>query len=76
MRLMVIVVQVVNFARNYTRLVLAWAPEGKQREARAALRWAMAAPHVLRGYIRQMKAESHKVGFMNFYSFQAAAYVT
>ena len=65
LKLMVVIVQVVNFARNYTRLVLAWAPEGKQREARAALRWAMAAPHVLRGYIRQMKAESYKVGFMN-----------
>lgn len=53
--------QIVNFARNYSRLVLAWAPDDRQKEARAAVRWAMAAPHVLKGYIRQMKAEALKV---------------
>ena len=40
--------QIVNFARNYSRLVLEWAPEDKRHVASAAIRWAIAAPHVLR----------------------------
>ena len=52
---------VVNLSRNYARLVLEWAPADKRHVASAAVRWAMAAPHVLRGHIHQMKAESYRV---------------
>ena len=52
---------VVNLSRNYARLVLEWAPADKRHVASAAVRWAMAAPHVLRGHIHQLKADSYRV---------------
>ncbi|GAX75090.1 hypothetical protein CEUSTIGMA_g2534.t1 [Chlamydomonas eustigma] len=52
--------QIVNFARNYARMMLQWSAPDKGHVAKAAVRWAAAAPHVLRGYIRQMKDEACK----------------
>ena len=41
--------------------MLEWAPVEKRHVASAAVRWAMAAPHVLRGHIHQLKADSYRV---------------
>lgn len=53
--------QLVNFARNYTRLMISNCPQGEDgaKLTKAACRWAAASLHVLRGYIQQKGKDSH-----------------
>ncbi len=41
--------------------MLEYAPRERAQVAQAAVRWGIAAPHILRGYIRQLKANAFKV---------------
>ena len=53
--------QLVNFARNYHRLIITSCPEGEKadRVRQASSRWAVSSLYVLRGYILQKGNSSH-----------------
>ena len=52
--------QLVNFARNYARHMISNLPEdGSRKLKQAAIRWACASLHVLKGYIQQKGKDSY-----------------